>query len=323
MPKKTPQLSGALFRTPVAIPAPLKPFDVGDRFVFLGSCFAQYMGQHFVDSCLHATLNPVGTLYNPMSVADVVLARDAGEVALGPQGWHSWLTGTQFTGKDAGEVQERVDGVLHQLREDVAHCNHLVLTLGTNCYYELKTTRERVVNCHKHPQREFSEHTFCPQQIVQCLSRLLDEIRAVNPACIVTFTVSPYRYAKYGFHESQLSKAALLLAVDEMQQKYSDMVQYFPAYEIVMDELRDYRFYEADMLHVSPVAVDYIWQQLHQWMTPALQEYLQRYAPLRAARSHIPVNPDSKEWRAFQERTQQQLRQLQADYPQLLIIKNL
>ncbi len=319
MPKKNPLSNGASFRTPVEISAPLKPFDVADRVVSLGSCFAQYIGQHFLDSCLNVQVNPVGTLYNPMSIADVVLACDAGDVVQGPQGWHSWLTGTQFTYPTAQEVRENVPDVLQQLHDNVMNCNHLVITLGTNHYYEYKATGMCVANCHKHPQREFCEHTLQPQQIVHCMSRLLDAIKAGNPACTVTFTVSPYRYAKYGYHESQLSKAALLLAVDELQRSYTKMVQYFPAYEIVMDELRDYRFYEADMLHVSPVAIDYIWQQLHQWMTPALQEYLQRFAPLQAACNHIPVNPDSNDFRVFQERTRQQLQQLQADYPQLQI----
>ncbi len=320
--KKSPPSGNTIFRTPVDVPTPLKPFDVADKVVFLGSCFAQHMGQHFVDSCLNVVLNPVGTLYNPMAIADVVLAGDAGIVVQGPQGWHSWLTGTQHTCLTAYDAQEKATDVLRQLHESVMQCNHLVITLGTNHYYECKATGERVVNCHKHPQREFDERTLSSQQIVQCMGRLLDDIKVSNPTCTVTFTVSPYRYAKYGFHESQLSKATLLLAVDELQRSYSDMVQYFPAYEIVMDELRDYRFYEADMLHVSPVAVDYIWQQLHQWMTPALQDYLQRYAPLRAACNHIPVNPDSEEYRTFQERTHRQLQQLQADYPQLQIIKH-
>ncbi len=320
---KNPPQGDALFRTPVPVSPPLKPFDVGDRMVFLGSCFAQHIGQHFADSCLRASVNPVGALYNPMSVAEVALARDAGEVVQGPQGWHSWLTGTQLAGSDAAAVRENVGAVLQQLHDNVMNCSHLIVTMGTNRYYELKATGGCVANCHKHPQREFVERTLDPAQIVQCMSRLLDEIRAVNPACTVTLTVSPYRYAKYGFHESQLSKASLLLAVDELQRSYADMVQYFPAYEIVMDELRDYRFYEADMLHVSSVAVDYIWRRLHEWMTPALQEYLQRYAPLQAARSHIPVNPDSEEARAFRERTRRRLEQLQEDYPQLPITHNL
>ncbi len=322
MSKKNPLLNGALFRTPVEIPAPLKSFDVADRVVFLGSCFAQHIGKYFLDSCLNTVVNPLGTLYNPFSVADVVLACDVGDVVQGPQGWHSWLTGTQLTCPTAEEAQEKAGNALCQLHDNVMSCSHLIITLGTNRYYELKSTGRSVVNCHKHPQREFRERILQPQQIVQCMSRLLDEIKIANPACTVTFTVSPYRYAKYGYHESQLSKAALLLAVDELQRSYADMVQYFPAYEIVMDELRDYRFYEADMLHVSPVAINYIWQQLHQWMTSALQNYLQRYAPLRAACNHSPVNPDSEEYRTFQERTHRHLQQLQADYPQLQITKH-
>ncbi len=230
------------------------------------------------------------------------------------------MSGTAFTRSTSDECLSLTREALHSLQEELAGAENLFLTLGTNHVYRLADTGEVVINCHKHPAREFREEAQSPQQMAEALSGVLSCLHERNPHLLVTLTVSPYRYAKYGFHESQLSKAALLLCAQQLQERHPLWVQYFPAYELLLDELRDYRFYADDMLHPSPQAVLYIWQRLREWMDAGLLTYLQRWQSIEEALSHRPFRPQSAATRQFSERTEEALRRLQTDYPMLKII---
>ncbi len=308
--------------TPVDIPEPLRPWDVADRFVFLGSCFAHHMGSRLGDAHLTCTVNPLGALYSPASLC----ASLSGDIPLtkascvsGPQGWHSWSTDTTFSRDSADEALKAARQATKALNDSVETCTQLVLTLGTSHCYRLAADGRIVANCHKHPAREFCEEAQSVEQIVVQMESAVKELLKRNGQLVVTLTVSPYRYAKYGLHESQLSKATLLLACEELRHRFPNRVQYFPAYEIVLDELRDYRFYDADMLHPSPVATDYIFEKLFRWMSPALQQYLHRWKPIAQALRHRPIHPASADHRAFVEQTRRKVEQLQRDYPMLTI----
>jgi hypothetical protein len=189
--------------------------------------------------------------------------------------------------------------------------------------YRLRETGEIVDNCEKRPQRLFSEEQLSVSECVDTLHQCVSLLRTVSPDVRIVFTVSPIRYAKYGYHGSQLSKATLLLAVDELlsRQSVSDGSQvermyYFPAYEIVNDELRDYRFYNADMLHPSEQAVEYIWQQLTTTLfSGAACKFVSEWQPIRQALSHKPFQPDSEEYLRFRQQTQERLAAFQQKYP--------
>lgn len=174
-----------------------------------------------------------------------------------------------------------------------------VFTLGTNHVYRLNETGEIVDNCQKRPQRLFTEEVLSQEDCVSYLSKAIDLLTKRNADVHVVLTVSPIRYAKYGLHGSRLSKATLLLAADEITKRYSN-AHYFPAYEIMNDELRDYRFYAPDMIHPSDQAVDYIYEQ---FCAAALSErsikFQEEYRPIKAALAHRPFNPDSQEYKAF------------------------
>jgi len=306
-------------RTPVDVPPSLRKLAVTDNVVFLGSCFAEHMGRGFAQARLRATVNPLGAVYSPAALARVLEAGDAGSLAEGPQGWHSWLTDTSLTAATETVCREKAEEARKALCQRLREADFLFLTLGTSRYYRLRETGETVVNCHKHPQREFEETDQSAEEIAGELERALGRWRSENPRLTVTLTVSPYRYAKYGFHESQLSKARLLLACDQLQRRNSDWIQYFPAYEIVQDELRDYRYYADDMLHVSAAATAYIWHRLMEWMDEGLLDYLDRWQRVERTVAHRPRQEDSPQWRLLCERAQQELEQLQRDYPMLQI----
>jgi hypothetical protein len=238
--------------------------------LFVGSCFADSIGQRFVENKFRATVNPYGTMYNPASVLHTV---------------ERWLP-LQLEG-DGGRLPRIT-----------------FITLGTNHVYRLKETGEIVDNCQKRPATLFQEEQLTVDECADYLRRTVNLLCSHRPDAQVVFTVSPIRYRKYGYHESQLSKATLLLAVNKVIAHHhppSTIHQtYFPAYEIMMDELRDYRFYREDMLHPTPQAVEYIWQQLvDHYFSPRAQQFLQEWAPLKAALNHRPFNPDSDAYRQF------------------------
>ena len=194
-----------------------------------------------------------------------------------------------------------------------------VFTLGTNHVYRLKETGEIVDNCQKRPQSLFSEEELTVDECKKYLAEAVGILRERNAEVRVILTVSPIRYAKYGFHGSQLSKAALQLAADVLTKEY-DGVEYFPAYEIMNDELRDYRFYQEDMLHPSQQAVEYIWERLvATCFSDEAKTFLDEWRPVKQALNHKPFDPESDEYRRFQEQTRLHLKSLQEKYPALKV----
>lgn len=300
--------------TPVTIPAPLRLFDASQRYVFMGSCFAQYLGRRFSEADMQVCVNPMGPVYSPFVLSKALQGWESPKAVPGPQGWHTWVTDTSFTRSSAEEAERLAAMSVDLLQKRLSDADHLVLTFGTNHHYELLSTGHPVVNCHKHPQREFRECVVPLPRLVEQMSAALDGLFQRNSRLIVTLTVSPYRYLKYGLHENQLSKSTLLLLTDALQQRFPGQVQYFPAYEILQDELRDYRFYAPDMLHPGDQAVEYIQEKLQLWMTPSLHEYLLRHEQLRRFLLHRPFGPSSPEHQARLEQTRQQLTALHRQY---------
>lgn len=193
-----------------------------------------------------------------------------------------------------------------------------VLTLGTNHVYILKETGEIVDNCRKRPQRLFREELLTVDVCLDYLSRAVETLLSRNPDVRVVVTVSPIRYAKYGFHGSALSKAVLLLAADRLAADYPDVVEYFPAYEIVNDELRDYRFYAEDMLHPSQQAVAYIWERFAEaFFSEDTWRFLEEWRPIKEALAHRPFRPDSDEYKEFLAATMRKAELLARKYPDM------
>ncbi len=258
------------FRTPVDTP-PL-PFQLEplERILCVGSCFADHIGQRFIDNKFRATVNPYGVMYNPVSILHTVMRlHEAFPVAF--------------------------------------------FTLGTNHVYRLKTSGEIVDNCEKRPHQLFEEEVLTVGQCADCLRQAVDLLHSRCADTEVVLTVSPIRYKKYGYHGSQLSKATLLLAADEVARL--PHVHYFPAYEIVNDELRDYRFYAPDMIHPSEQAVDYIWERLcATCLSDRARQFMDEWRPVRQALGHKPFAPESDAYRAFMDKTMLKVEELRKKY---------
>ena len=263
------------FRTKVAINEPPFHIEPCEDILFVGSCFADAIGQRFREEAFPVTVNPFGVMYNPASILHTLQRIE----------WGVFLPRTVF------------------------------LTLGTNHVYRLKETGEIVDNCEKRPAALFQEEILSVDECADYLYQSIDLLCGVNPEVHIVLTVSPIRYRKYGYHESQLSKATLLLAIEKI---LHSQFSYFPAYEIILDELRDYRFYAADMLHPSEQAIDYVWERLSDWcFSHETKAFIEEWRPIRQALSHRPFHPESEEYHRFKAQTQARLKTLQKKYPQL------
>ena len=266
-------------------------------------------------SGLPALVNPFGVLYNPLSILQVLTQNPMNNDLYfedEDQRWHCWLTDSS---KNASTLEACRAGVL-SARGRLFDWNPdvVIITLGTNRYYQRtdeKSSRLIVGNCHKRPQAEFEEKELTVEEMVT----IFDSICLLFPRAKAILTVSPYRYAKYGYHESRLSKAALLLAVDAIQKQRPEQVSYFPAYEIQLDELRDYRFYAEDMLHPSQQAIEYIWERFaDRFLDSETHRFLADYEPIRKSLMHRPLEINSPATQRLQEQTQQRLNDLLTKY---------
>ena len=209
--------------------------------------------------------------------------------------------------------------VLHTVRKVANHTfDTAVFTLGTNHVYVERATGEIVDNCQKRPQREFEERELTVEECADALREAITLLRQANPKVNIIITVSPIRYAKYGYHGSQLSKAVLLLAADKVIKEEGERVYYFPAYEIVNDELRDYRFYKADMLHPNEQAVEYIWEQLVATCFSAeAKQFLEEWQPIKEALAHRPFHPEAAAYQDFIKKTKEKAKMLELKYPNI------
>ena len=302
-------------QTKVNIPKSSFKINPTDKLLFVGSCFAENIGRRFVENQFDAIVNPYGTMYNPASVLHTVErcspsprphSPSPALRAPSPQGAReklpSFANGDDFEGSIltfSSPLGERMP--VGQVRgRSRSAFSFAIITLGTNHIYILKETDEIVDNCMKRPQKLFREEKLSVDECADYLSRAVAILKERNPEVKVIFTVSPIRYAKYGFHGSQLSKATLLLAVDKLVSESPETISYFPAYEIMNDELRDYRFYQPDMLHPSEQAVDYIYERFAEtYFSADAKEMVREWQPIKAALAHRPFNPDSEEHKAF------------------------
>ena len=283
------------FRTIVNIPKPQFEIAPHDEVLLVGSCFADSIGQRFREEGFPVTVNPFGTMYNPASVLHTL-----------------------------EKMRDVENEKMRDSRTVLSSFKHVFLTLGTNHVYREKATGEIVDNCQKRPASLFTEEELTVEQCTHYLQRTVDVLRRENPSLNIVFTVSPIRYRKYGYHESQLSKATLLMAIDRLLKTEAELstvncqlsIHYFPAYEIMNDELRDYRFYAADMLHPSGQAVEYIWERLvDTYFSAEARQWLDDWRPVKQALAHRPFDAESEEYRAFMDKTMLKVEALRKKYP--------
>lgn len=298
-----------------------------DGMLSLGSCFATHMAQRLAQRKFDILDNPFGILYNPISIARSleILASDrlytADDLFEHQSLWHSFDHHGEFSAPSALESLALINDALQKTRAQLAQTNTLLITLGTAFVWRTTATQKVVANCHKLPAAHFTRRCSTVREMEAALYKVLKQYQALKPDLRCLLTVSPVRHLRDGMVNNQLSKASLILTAHTLTKKLPN-VYYFPAYEMLIDDLRDYRFYQADMLHPSGVAVDYVWSTFKkQFFKGATLEKMQAVAQILKSVQHRPLYPNSNAQQQFKIATLRQIEKLEQKYPDLSFLK--
>lgn len=293
------------------------------KVLLLGSCFSENIGAKFEYYKLQSKVNPFGILFHPLAIENLItrsINKDyysEEDFYLSNDQWccldvHSKLN--QTAKQDLSQVlNAQIDDTNYQLRE----ASHLIITLGTSWVYRHIRSDAIVANCHKLPQKQFLKELLSVDNISESLEAVVSLVKSINPKVTMLFTVSPVRHIKDGFVENTRSKSHLLTAIHQVVEP-SKQIYYFPSYEIMMDELRDYRFYNSDMLHPNDLAVDYIWEKFKTvWFSEDGIRFSEKVASIQAKKSHRPFNASSEEHQKFLIKLRSEIDDLRIQFPHI------
>jgi len=311
--------------TEIQIPEFPSKMDYSKSMMFFGSCFSENIGQKMIDLKYQVDMNPFGILYNPESISNslkILLEKrifTEADLFLDQGLWNSFFHHSRFSDVDSNAALEKINSRISASHEFLKAADFLILTFGTSWVYEFKKDRKIVSNCHKIPASEFKRFRLEVLEITELYHELLNEILKFNPRLKIIFTISPIRHWKDGAVENQVSKSTLILAVDHLKNEFADRgLSYFPSYELMMDELRDYRFYAEDMIHLSPVAIDYIFDRFSRYLiSKDGTDTSKKVLKIRKAMLHRPVNVESAEYEKFLQLTLDEINQLNSNFPAL------
>lgn len=301
------------------------PAPIGYRHTLLvaGSCFAEHIGNRLAQHKFNVLVNPGGILFNPISILHNLrsglepFSADDHQLVQQQGLWQSWNHHGSFGSANKEELVNNLQQQHHLLQLQLSKAEYLLITFGSAHVFELKSTGQVVANCHKVPSSQFRQRRLTVEEIVEAWSPLLRRIHSEHPHLKMIWTVSPVKYLSNGLQENNLSKATLLLAVEALQHVVPHSY-YFPAYELVNDELRDYRFYAEDMAHPSAQAIDYVWEKFKAHCIG--QEdliLLNKIAALQTSMQHRTLHPDAPAHQQFLASQLKQTQQLQQQHPQL------
>lgn len=311
------------FRTKVELP--IGEYEIRHEFPIMswGSCFADNISRKLIENKFSCDANPFGVLYNPLSVAQSLrtlldesyYTEDDLQHTNGQ--WFSLMHHSSFSSSNKDECLNRINERIRSGAIHLRSARFAIITWGTARVYAWNADGTIVGNCHKLPERLFSRRLLDVDEIVETYLSLMTDIRICNPDIHFLFTVSPIRHAKDGFHGNQLNKATLLIALYKLCEKLS-FCHYFPSYEIMMDELRDYRFYADDMLHPSPLAIEYIWQCFcKSYFKQDTLQIMRQWDDIRKGIEHRPFDAESEAYRCFLSQILLKIKKLKENFPYL------
>jgi hypothetical protein len=305
------------FRTKISIPKSDNPIDYNSKIVSLGSCFAENMAEKLDYFKFQNTCNPFGIIFNPVSIEKIILKAISQELFTEKdlffhnERWNSFDVHSDWSNSNKEELIANLNAILKFLHQQISEATHIIITYGTSWVYRNIESKLIVANCHKVPQKQFNKEILSIETIEISIKNTIDLIQKVNPKAKIIFTVSPVRHLKDGFVENQQSKAHLIAAIHQILQSAT----YFPSYEIMMDELRDYRFYAEDMIHPNPVAIDYIWERfLETNISEESHSIIKEVETIQKGLQHRPFNPSSESHLKFKEKLREKITKLVSQY---------
>jgi hypothetical protein len=313
------------FFTKIPISKFQNPIDYTSKIVSLGSCFAENMGSKLAYYKFQNLVNPFGIIFNPVSIEQLISRAiqhqkfTEKDVFFHNERWHCHEVHSDLSNENKDKFLENLNLLLESTIQQIKESTHVIITYGTSWVYRLKTSKKIVANCHKVPQNQFDKEILSVQVIEKAIQNTIDLIRKINPNCNVIVTVSPVRHIKDGFVENQRSKAHLITAIHEVLQSKIFNPQpaiYFPSYEILMDELRDYRFYAEDLLHPNQVAIDYIWERFSEtFISGSVFFVMAEVATIQKGLAHRPFNVNSESHQKFEFKLKENINALIAEFP--------
>lgn len=310
------------FRTEITPPKEMFSIAHRDKIMMIGSCFVENISSRMQEAGFQLDINPFGILYNPISISnalyDLLNRESYSEADLFSHNgiYRSFSHHGRFSGIEKETVLQEINLQLKTSKEFLKKASYLIITFGTAKVYRLLSSGEVVSNCHKLAADRFSHELLSVTSIQNVWTQCLHQLQEINPRLKVIFTVSPIRHWKDGIHENQLSKSVLFVALNQILTDVSD-TYYFPSYEIMMDDLRDYRFYKEDMVHPNSQAIDYIWQKFgNTYFSDATQSLIKEWESIQQAFNHKPFNPGSEEHRHFLQKAQARKTQFLQNHPE-------
>lgn len=308
------------FRTQVPITPREPKIGYSSKVLLLGSCFVENMGHKLEYYKFQQLLNPFGILFHPAAILNFLKRVKSGhffteaDIFYHNEAWHSYEAHSDLNAVEKEEILRKLNTAVQETGQFLKSATHVILTPGTAWGYRLNETGEMVANCHKVPQKNFSKELTGAKNALFEAAAIIKEL---NKDAQIIFTVSPVRHLKDGFVENQLSKAKLITAVQKIVSSETNCF-YFPAYEIMIDELRDYRFYAEDMVHPNQVAVDYIWQKFREtWIDSGAMVVMKDVDTIQKGLLHRPFNEASEAHQKFRRDLQQKIEKLEEKVPQI------
>ena len=306
-----------MFRTEIHVEPAEEKITLSTPLLSIGSCFSDCIGKRFADFKFDILANPYGTVYNPTSIGKllkyaITSSTPAQSTFVETQGLHAnYDFHSSFSQPDCSSLTSRILESIETTRQHLMKTKWLIITLGTAFVYKHKESNEIVANCHKVPSDRFIKSLLSVDEVLSAFRDLLPILSKVNDQIKIILTVSPVRHIKDTLEQNSVSKSILRLAADHLVKAY-DQVQYFPSYEIMMDDLRDYRFYKSDMLHPTEDAENYIWEKFgDRYFDDATRSFLQEWTKIRRAINHKPFNVASEGHQSFVKKTLDKLRQFE------------
>ncbi|WP_296317283.1 GSCFA domain-containing protein [Winogradskyella sp. UBA3174] len=300
---------------------PHNQIDYNTEVLLIGSCFSENIGDKFHYFKFQSAANPFGILFHPLAIENLItraINKDCyseEDLYFQNEQWCCLDAHSKFNTTSKNNLIKALNAQIDATHSKLYSATHIILTLGTSWVYRHLSSDTIVANCHKLPQKQFVKELLSVSQITESIESIIALIRDVNPKVSFLFTVSPVRHTKDGFVENTRSKAHLLAAIHNVVD-VKNQLYYFPSYEIMMDELRDYRFYNSDMLHPSQLAIDYIWNHFDKvWLSEEAQKTSELVATIQARKMHRPFNPSSQAHQDFLSKLQSDIDQLQNKHP--------
>jgi hypothetical protein len=311
------------FQTTIPIQKSSFLIDYSSNLVSFGSCFAENMSNKLEYFKFSTIANPFGIIFNPISLEKIIVRCihkkyfTEKDIFFHHDAWHCYEVHSELSNPDKAEFLTTLNQLIATTNWHIENATHCLITLGTSWVYKHIESDAIVANCHKVPQQQFVKELLCVSDIEASLKSIVSEIQFVNPNCKFIFTISPVRHSKDGFIENNVSKSLLITALYHFLSKTTSSI-YFPSYEILMDELRDYRFYAEDMLHPNQTAIDYIWMKFSEnYIDEKEFETMQHVSEIQKALSHRPFNPNSESHIKFQNNLKQKIKAVVAKYPEM------